>query len=299
MKQTRNNSTILLAIFACLLWSTAFVGVKFGLQFFKPLAFAGSRFFLAGLIILPFCLGQLKPHMRRTGFYRIFLKVGLFQTFLLYGFFYMGMTLVSGALAAIIIGSSPLVAALTAHVMMHDDKITFTKLASIALGILGIAVISLSRQPWTAAGLTEFIGIVLLLLSSFVSALGNVLVSKDSGNFHALTLNSFQLMAGGVMLFLVSLFVEGRPQWPREPRFYLAFSWLVFLSATAFSIWFILLKRPGVKVSELNIWKFIIPVFGAAFSWLLLPSEEPEIWSVTGMGCVTLSILFFYRSKRT
>jgi drug/metabolite transporter (DMT)-like permease len=67
---------------------------------------------------------------------------------------------------------------------------------------------------------------------------------------------------------------------------------LSFLSAAAFALWFTLLKRPGVKVSYLNSWKFIIPVFGAILSWLILPGEYPDIYSITGVIIIGASLLW-------
>jgi drug/metabolite transporter (DMT)-like permease len=63
------------------------------------------------------------------------------------------------------------------------------------------------------------------------------------------------------------------------------------MSAVAFSIWFILLRRPGVKVSELNVWKFLIPVFGAVLSWVILADEHPEVTALTGMLLIGLSLI--------
>jgi drug/metabolite transporter (DMT)-like permease len=48
------GNTILRAIIACLLWSTAYAGIKIGLQYDTPFHFAGVRFLISGLIILPF-----------------------------------------------------------------------------------------------------------------------------------------------------------------------------------------------------------------------------------------------------
>ena len=62
------------------------------------------------------------------------------------------------------------------------------------------------------------------------------------------------------------------------------------MAAVAFSIWFILLQRPGVKVSELNLWKFIIPVVGAILSWILVPDENPEWLTISGMIIITAII---------
>jgi len=284
---------ILLAILACLLWSTAFVGVKIGLQYAKPFGFAGIRFMISGLILLPFTGGILRYFgIIRANFQRI-LILALIQTFIAYAFLYFGMTLVPGALAAIVIGASPLIFAVVAHVMMHDDKITLPKMVSMLIGFTGVAIIGVSRQPWQSAGLTEFIGIFILLAGSTSGAIGNVLVSKDGIRIPPLVLNSAQLFLGGLMLFIISLILEGSPVKAYPLEYYFALIYLSILSAVAFSIWFYLLKKPGVKVSSLNLWKFIIPVLGAVIAWIVLPDEKPEISAIIGMVFVTLSILSF------
>jgi drug/metabolite transporter (DMT)-like permease len=73
--------------------------------------------------------------------------------------------------------------------------------------------------------------------------------------------------------------------------------WLAFISAVAFSLWFWLLRRPGVKVSDLNLWKFIIPVSGAILSWVILPDESPNMSSIFGMAMIALSIVLFNKNS--
>jgi drug/metabolite transporter (DMT)-like permease len=76
----------------------------------------------------------------------------------------------------------------------------------------------------------------------------------------------------------------------------MALLWLSFVSAFAFSLWYRLLQRPHVKVSELNMWKFIIPVVGAILSWMLAPGEKPELPTIAGMIIITVSLLLFYKN---
>lgn len=249
---------------------------------------------LSGILLVPFWW------RRRPAFHAVFAHAGLilqvacFQTFTLYGLFYFGMTLVPGALAAMVIGASPLVSAVLAHYFMTGDRMTALKAASIGMGLTGVAILSISRLPWaSAAGLTELAGIGILLLSNFSGALGNIIVARHRSDLSPVFLNSAQIFLGGLLLWAVSLPLEG-PMVTEQPwPFWAALLWLAFLSATAFSIWFILLRRPLVKVSELNLWKFLIPVCGAALSWLLLPGETPSFWTLTGMVCIAAAILLF------
>jgi len=289
-----------LAIFACLLWSTAFVGVKIGLRYSTPFSFAGIRFMLAGLLLVPFWWKKGQGfHVIRKNI-KVILWVAFFQTFVTYGLFYLSMTMVSGALAAIMIGASPLTVAVVAHYLMADDSLTLPKSISLCIGMAGIVLLSVSRLPWASpGGLVEFAGIVLLFLSTLSSALGNVLVAAEKSDLDPVLFNSLQIFLGGFCLFLISCIVEGGPGeilgYPIE--YFLALFWLSFVSAAAFSLWFILLQGPELKVSSLNLWKFIIPVCGAGLSWLLLPDESPRLVPVIGMLCITAAIIGFNLSE--
>jgi drug/metabolite transporter (DMT)-like permease len=286
----------LLAILACLLWSTAFVGVKVGLRYSDPFSFAGIRFMLAGIMLLPFWWqkdSQLTYRAVRKNI-RVILLVCFFQTFFMYGLFYLAMTMVSGAVAAILIGASPLTAALTAHFMVKGDTMTIPKAVSLCLGMGGVILLTLSRQPWASpTGLTEFIGILLLFICTVSSALGNVLVAKEKSDLDPIFLNSLQIFLGGFLLYLVSVFQQGISFQLFPVEYYASLLWLSFVSAVSFTLWFVLLQYPGVKVSQLNLWKFIIPVFGAVISWTLLPEESPGVFPIIGMACIALSIILF------
>lgn len=294
MSRNRSLSTLLLAVTACLLWSTAFVGVKVGLRYTGPFAFAGQRFMLSGVLLLPFWWRRRPSCAAVLEHGGLLLTVALFQTFLLYGLFYFGMTLVPGALAAMVIGASPLVTAVLAHFCMAGDRLTPVKVAGLLLGLSGVAALSVSRQPWgSAAGLAELTGIGVLLLANVAGALGNILVARHKAELDSVFLNSAQIFVGGLGLWLLSLGLEAPAAAHLPWTYFAALGWLAFLSAAAFSIWFILLRRPGVRVSELNLWKFLIPVCGALLSWLLLPEEGPSLWPVIGMLCIAAAIVIF------
>lgn len=288
-----STKNILQAIVACLLWATAFAGIKIGLQYSEPLSFAGTRFMLSGLILLPLA-GKLDEFFKTViRNFRLILLLSFMQTFLIYALFYTGITLVDGALAAIVIGSAPLISAIAAHFMMDADKMSVKKTLSLFIGIGGIAIIALSRKPWVKTGFQELTGILILLLSTSSGSIGNVLVAKNRDVVKPMIFSSAQLLIGGFGLLVLSLPFEGLPKIIYAKEYYMALGWLSFLSAAAFALWFNLLKKPEIKVSELNLWKFIIPVFGAIFSWILLPDEQPELASILGMVLVAFSIILF------
>ncbi|MGL4805905.1 MAG: EamA family transporter, partial [Bacteroidales bacterium] len=121
----------------------------------------------------------------------------------------------------------------------------------------------------------------------------NIMVVKHQKPISPILLTSFANFTGGVMLLITGLFLEKLPQQTLPFEFYAALIWLAIIPAAGFSIWYTLLQKPGVKVSELNIWKFIIPVTGCILSWIILPDEKPDMESVIGILSITLALQVF------
>ncbi len=291
----RRSNTIFWAVIACLMWSTAYPFIKIGLQYSTPIHFAGSRFILSGLMILPFTVRpRLYLQMIRENL-SLALWVTLLQTLVNYTLFYVGMTRVPGALGAVIVGSQPFVTAIVSRIMIREERFTASKVTTIILGLMGIVLVSAGRQGFSIGLPGEVAGVIMIIIANTSTSISNVLVSKSGKKMNPLVLSSFSLFTGGVIMFLASFLFEevpARPAWPTE--YWLVLVWLGFMSAFTFSVWYVLLRRPGVKVSELNLWKFIIPVFGAILSWLLVPGEKADWVTVAGMIIISLSLIWFF-----
>jgi drug/metabolite transporter (DMT)-like permease len=294
----RKGNTIFWAIVACLLWSTAYAGIKLGLQYDKPFHFAGVRFIISGIIILPFTVSPVLYLKTIKGYWKVIAMVTILQIIINYSFFYMGLQLVPGALGAVIAGSQPLVTALVAALFHEGDKLTRRKIITIIFGMSGVVLISAGRQALKLGTAIELLGVGMILIANTSLSLGNIIVSLRSKGINPFVLSSASLFSGGLVLYLVSIPVEGIPAGPFPTDYWIVLLWLSFMAATAFSIWYNLLQRPGVKVSELNLWKFIIPVAGAILSWLLVPDEYPEWITITGMIIITGSLLMFFSKNK-
>lgn len=290
---TKSN-TIFWAVIACLLWSTAYAGIKIGLQYDTPLHFAGIRFIISGLMILPFTVSpRIYFRMIREN-WKVVMIVLVLQTLINYSLFYVGMDMVPGALGAVIVGSQPLVTALVAAMMHREDPLTKSKIVTIISGIAGVILISAGRQAFRIGSAIELLGVFLILLANIATATSNVVVSLRGKGINPYVLSSASLGTGGLILYLISFPVEGGGRDLGHAVYWIDLIWLSFMSAFAFSLWYKLLQRPGVKVSELNLWKFIIPVVGAILSWLLVPGEKPEWLTITGMIIITISLMMFF-----
>jgi len=292
------SQTIFLAIIASLLWSSAFVGVKIGLKYHSPLQFAGIRFLISGLLLIPvvFNLRRFWKEVRENFGYVCL--IAFLQVILQYSLFYLGVSLVPASISAMIVGSSPLFVALVAHFSISGDRMDWTKTGSIFLGILGVAVITLGRDRLPSGAEIALTGVVLLLLNNLASGITNVVVARKKQTISPMVLTSSSLFLGGLLLFIISIPIEGIQYKVFPTEYFVALGWLSFLSAAAITIWNTLLRRPEVKVSELNIWKFLIPVSGAMLSWMILPDESPDLVSVIGMILIASSLLILNLRNR-
>lgn len=282
----------ILIILSCTLWGSAFAGAKIGFQYCPPILLSGLRFTLAGLILVPILLAKKQPFLSFFKHWKYMLMFGFIQTFVQYGSFYVGLDKVPAAVAAILVGSGPIFITILAHFTMNDDKFTRKKTLSIILGFSGIIFITLAKGGDNHVEDSFYYGIALLLISNLIGSTTNIIVNKKKHlGVSPVALTAFANFSGGLMLLVTALIFE--PAMVQNPplEFYLALSWLAIIPAAAFSAWYYLIEQDGVKVSELNIWKFIIPVTGVILSWLLISNEEPKWQEIVGVLIISLSII--------
>ncbi len=280
-------------ILACILWGSAFAAAKIGFEYMEPMRLSGVRFTLAGLMLFPILFFK-KISLKETFIHwKFILFFAFLQSFLQYGLFFMGLNKVPAATSAVIVGAGPLFIAIMAHLFMKNDQITPRKILSILLGLSGVIFISVTKGDFNGSGKEFYIGIALLIVSNIIGGSTNIFVAKYKGNINPIALTAFANLLGGLLLFVCSLFVEESKNMGYPTNFWLALLWLAFIPAAGFSIWYTQLQKPNVKVSELNMWKFIIPITGAILSWILLPEETPNTYSISGILIITVALLLF------
>ena len=290
-----------LASLTSLIWGSAFAFTKIGLEYMPPLRLSGYRFMFAGLILIPILILKNYDWKELKGQFLYLLGFGFIQTFLQYGFFFSGLNLAPSAISSIIIGAGPFFVAILAHFFIKGDRINFRKAISILLGLSGVIFIALKNNVSLSEYPKFHLGVILLLTGNLLGAATNIMVVNYNRKISTTALTSFSCLFGGIMLLLLSFFAEpegGRGIIGYPAEFYWALLWLAIIPALGFSIWYYIITRPEVKVSEVAVWKFLIPVFGVLLSWLLLKNESPEIYSIIGIVIISISIIVLQTKPR-
>lgn len=287
---------ILYAVLASVLWAIVNPFIKQGLSYdFSPMNFAGLRFTVVGIILFAYTWhrGMWREIMQHR---RLFGNLILINMFMGYTAFYFGVDFVSGAISSIIMGMTPLINVLLAHLLASNDRLNVHKIISLIVSLIGLLLIvgmGSNGAPLDWKGIT---GIVLLLLSIIFQGYSAISVSEDKGKVNPIFLNAVQMFFGGLLIYMIGLGTEGYHSFIGKPAgFYISLSILVFISVFAFSFWFIALQSKGAKVSDINMCRLINPILGAILSWIMLPGEYPTFSTVAGMIIIVSSLIIYFK----
>lgn len=289
---------LLYAILASVLWAIVNPFIKQGLSYdFTPMNFAGLRFTIVGIILFVYTWHKgMWTEIKQHG--KLFANLILINMFLGYTAFYFGVDFVSGAISSIIMGMTPLINVLLAHLIASNDKLNPYKIISLIVSLAGLLLIvgmGSNGEPldWKGIG-----GIVLLLLSIIFQGYSAISVSEDKGKVNPIFLNAVQMFFGGLLIYIVGLSTEGYHSFIGKPAgFYISLGTLVFISVFAFSFWFIALQSKGAKVSDINMCRLINPVLGAILSWTMLAGEHPTFSTVAGMIIIVSSLIIYFKGE--
>lgn len=288
-------AVIFFAFICALLWGSAFPLVKQGFEILDiqhstggKLYFAAYRFFIAGLMIFAWIALSGKNVFLGTkkDYFPVFM-VGLLQTTLQYVFFYIGLSNTTGVKASILMGSGSIFLMLFTHLWFKDDPITLKKTIGVVLGFTGIVLVSMKK-----GGLDfefRFFGEGFLLLTAIFSTLAMVIVKKSSMRIYPPLMSAWNLVLGSVMLFVLALFFESPEILVFSKKAVWLLLYLSFLSAAAFSIWYILIKYN--RLTRMAVYRFLIPICGAFLSAALIPGEALHWLNLVSLALVCMGMV--------
>ncbi len=288
----RSRGKLLMLVAVCaVLWGSAFPGIKLvfahwaerGVEadFAARSLFAGVRFVAAGLGLLMLAKAPLKEWARTPR--HLILAMAAAQTVGQYVCFYLGLSLSSGALAALLVSSGSFWWVLLAPPFLGSAPLTRRQWLVLLAGATGVTLAVYS--PGVHEG-NPRLGGVLILAANFFGALGLLAFQRVKRTMGARAGTGFSLFLGGVVLTALG--------WPAIAADGLAWfdgyvwawtAWLAFVSAAAFALWNHL--STIFPAPELATYRFLIPLAGVFEALLLLDGETLTPAMVAG-GVVVL-----------
>ena len=277
-------------IICAVLWGSAFPVIKNSYSqlniesYGEQLVFAGSRFVLAGLMLFPLCRGHFIQKIRNAPRLPL-IAIILGQTYFQYIFFYYGLNISSGTLAALFVGSGSFWWMAIAPLVLKTPPPTRWHWMLLAGCCIGITL-----AAYTPGG--DFINVGLgsaaFLCATLSGAVAATFMKRVAPVSGSRTPTAFSLAVGGLLLLLTAA-----PYWNSYFSHFnlttlLVTAYLAFLSAAAFAIWNQLIEHYSVNV--LSSFRFVIPLFGVIESVLFIPGETLRLGIIIGaiiiFGCL-------------
>lgn len=296
MKLLQNRKiAVSTAIFCTMMWGTAFPLIKLGYLRFgveqgdigTKLVFAGARFALAGILVMMFgaLYNRKIPKVGRSELLPVAL-LGFLQTFLQYFLSYIGVGLTTAANTSVLTGTASLFSVLLAAMFFKSDRLTPLKALGCAVGLAGIALVNVNDFSLSEA---YFAGDILVLGSALAGAGGNIITKRIMAGKNAVSVTSWQLFLGGIMLLVCGLLLGGRLDFTNVGGVIILL-WLSLVSAVSFLLWTALLgKHP---VSMISIFTMLVPVFGSVLSWIFLGEAAFGAINLISLALIAAGIVF-------
>lgn len=261
-----------------ILWSSASVATKFGVQSAPPLVLANIRFFIAGILLLGFSYLFGKDQRYRLPDRKELFQLGLFgflNTTLYLGLYVCAMKYSTAGIGSLAVSVNPLIIVLLSSWWLKRRPRPEEWLG-IVLGMAGVGV---ATYPLLADSSITALGVILLLVSMIAVSAASVYYATVHWSLPNLLINGWQAFLGGILLVPATFLLSDFSTAVYDTQFWASVLWLsLAVSIVGLICWFYLLRIDTVTAS---MWLFLCPLFGFFFAWWLM-SEPITIYTIIG-----------------
>lgn len=270
-----NSSRIdwLLFILLGFFWGSSYLFIKIGVDAgLEPFTLVSLRL-LIGFLLLAGVVAALRvPLPRDARTYMHLVVLGFFSVALPFFLITWAEQSVDSALAATLTAPVPLFVIPIAALMLHDERITLSKVIGVSVGLVGVAIL-VGFDPATM-GQTDLTPQMALLVAALSYALGGVYARRFVHGLRPMIPSLFQvffaMLMSGLAAFALEQPLSRTAALSLEGIF--AVVWLGLLgSGMAYLLFYRLLGRWGP--TRISLVAYLLPVWGIALGWAVL--NEP------------------------
>ncbi len=248
-----------------LLWATGFIGARYAMPWCEPFLFLAARFFIAFVILaLVAVLARAKWPDRAVAI-QAAIAGGLIHGVYLACVFWAIRNGLPAGMSALIVGIQPLVTALIAGRILHEN-ITPQHWLGLAIGLAGIALVLSPKLNLAGTGVNAA-----TLTASFVSVLGiaagTIWQKRFVTKADLRTSTSLQYLGATLLTGALTLAFE-KQQFVLTGELIFAMVWLVLILSLGAVFLLMILIRDGA-VSKVASLFYLVPSVTALMAWPL------------------------------
>jgi len=276
-----------------MIWSSTWLAIKIGLKGAPIFTSIAVRMLIATTIVALIMRLRRIPLPRDTRFVRLGVFLGFFHIVLPYTLVYYGEQHIASGLASVIYAILPLIVAVLARFML-GNRLTPRKLAGIAAGISGVAVIF---SDSLSIGREQALATLAVLGSVTAASVGSVATKKWSHADHPVASLLIPFATATVFSTLMALVAERV-----NPFTFNLTTWgsIVYLAAvgsvSAFSLFFYVVQR--VDITIVSYQTFIIPILAVLLGRVVLDEHvSPRVGVGAAMILVGIALATFFNPR--
>ena len=295
MNKPNNSILIVLAFFAIyVIWGSTYLLNKIAVAQLPPFKLASIRFVTAGLIIFVIAkILRINISITKRQLLNTAIAGFLFLTFG-NGVVVWALKYVDSGFAALEISAQPLVVLILMRIL-QGKKIQTMSVIGVVLGIIGIYL--LVGQKEILSKENSVIGILMIFACMISWGYGSLFVGKAELPSNYFVNTGYQMLTGGIMLFVVSLFFGEKwiapNYWEKEVLFSMLI--LIFLgSIVAFTSFNFLLRV--VSPEKVATSTYVNPIIALILGWYIL--DEVITFQSVIAAIILLTGVYFINTKK-
>lgn len=286
MKHERAWAYLAFAI-VCTVWGTTYLGIAIALETIPPLLLTGSRFVVAGLIMLAVAKlrGETIPRDARTlGNLALigFLMVGVGNLAVVWAELH-----VPSGLAALLVATAPFWMAIIELFRSGGERLGLRGAIGMAIGFIGVALLVTPgvSGKWSMYFL---LGALAIQIGGICWQLGSAHGKYNLRHVPLMASSALQMLFGGAIVTIVGFSIGEASRFSLTPRTFAALAYLtIFGSIIAYSAYVFALAH--LRTSVTSLYAYVNPVVAVFLGWLVL-SEPLTAMSIFAMVVILAGV---------
>jgi drug/metabolite transporter (DMT)-like permease len=285
---------VLQALFVTFLWSTSWVLIKIGLEDIPALTFAGLRYTLAFLCLLPLAIRSRRLHSLRelpVSMWLQLIVLGLWFYSFTQGAQFLSLFYLPATTTNVLLSFTSILVALLGILLLRERP-TLLQWAGALVYLAGVLFYFCPLSLPSGQMVGMIVASVAVLTNALTSILGRHI--NRAGAIDPLSVTIVSMGSGAVVLLVVGLAVQGLP--PLNPMHWALILWLAVVnSALAFTLWNRTLRTLSAMESSIINNTMLVQI--ALLAWIFL--GESLTWrQAAGMVLVAAGTLVVQIRKR-
>lgn len=273
-----------------LIWGSTWLAIQYQLGEVTPLWSVAYRFFIAGVLLLLYCIVARKRLTFTTREHIAMLLQGIFLFSINYFLYYIGSEYLISGVVAVTFAIVAIMNIINAR-LFFKTPISLPVVVGSSLGLLGLGEVFWSEIKALATTHDEmhsmFIGLAYCVLATFIASLGNMISKRNQGyQIPILQSNGFAMLYGSLFTALVAMMLRQPMTFDFSTLYVSSLLYLALIgSILAFGCYLKLLGQIGPERASYVF--IVIPII----SMLLSTVFEGFEWSTgTFVGIVLIII---------